>query len=297
MKISPTQRRLLHWIGSFFALLGIFFVGFRLHSYSLKIDFSRITPLIFALITALSFIYGAANFLLARAWWNLLQHFCLPIAHMQSIKIFGISQLAKYVPGNIFHFAGRQALGMAAGLAPGALAKSTVLELGLLAIAGAQFGWLLLPLIKPYPSESTSLFILLGSVALTAAVLQRIFSRKIVYSFFWQIFFMFVSGTVFIALLALISDNAKMTSWSWLTIGGTYVIAWLAGLVTPGAPAGVGVREFMLLLMLNGMVSEVDLLMAVLLGRFVTVVGDFSFFAFSHAIPDKIFRREKINAA
>jgi len=255
------------------------------------------TTVVWTFIAASSLVYGAANFLLARAWWHLLQHFWLPVSRLESVRIFGISQLAKYVPGNIFHLAGRQALGMAAGLAPGALAKSTVWELGLLAVAGTQFGWLILPLVMPHFPESISLFLLLGSITLTGAVLQGIFGRQVVYSFLWQILFMLVSGAIFIALLLMMSGGEGLTVWHWLTIGGAYIAAWLVGLVTPGAPAGVGIREFILLFMLNGVVGEMDLLMAVLLGRLVTVVGDFLFFATANTIPVKFRRAEKIDVS
>lgn len=293
MRTSPTQRRLFHWCGSFLALAGIVFVGFRLYSYSLELDVLRITIADWVFIAALSIIYGAANFLLASAWWHLLQNFQPPISRLESTRIFGISQLAKYVPGNIFHLAGRQALGMAAGLAPGALAKSMGWELGLLAVAGSQFGWLILPLVMPHFPESISLFLLLGSVALTVKVLHGIFGRQVAYSFLWQILFMLVSGVIFIALILMMSGGEELTIWHWLTIGGAYIAAWLVGLVTPGAPAGVGIRELILLFMLNGVIGEKDLLMAVLIGRLVTVGGDFLFFAFANTIPTKLGEVEK----
>jgi hypothetical protein len=49
-------------------------------------------------------------------------------------------------------------------------------------------------------------------------------------------------------------------------------------MITPGAPAGVGVRELVLLLLVKGMLTEPDLLVAVLTGRIVTVSGDFIYF-------------------
>ena len=61
------------------------------------------------------------------------------------IKVYGTSQLAKYLPGNIFHLVGRHALGMAAGVPTGVLAKSAVWELGLISLSAAIFGALALP--------------------------------------------------------------------------------------------------------------------------------------------------------
>lgn len=57
------------------------------------------------------------------------------------------------------------------------------------------------------------------------------------------------------------------------------MIAWLAGLVTFGSPAGIGVREVVLLFLLGPMVVESDLLVIIILNRIITVIGDGIFFA------------------
>jgi uncharacterized membrane protein YbhN (UPF0104 family) len=66
-----------------------------------------------------------------------------------------------------------------------------------------------------------------------------------------------------------------------------YVVAWLIGLVTPGAPAGVGVRELILVFLLQGLVGESELLLTVVLGRVVTVTGDFLFFLVSWLLKQR----------
>lgn len=198
-----------------------------------------------------------------------------------------MSQLAKYVPGNIFHLAGRQALGMAVGISAGVLAKSTIWELGSIAVAGTLFSWLILPLLLPGFPNVASVFLLLSSVALVAGLLRGMAGRQPAWAFIWQLLFLLVSGTVFVALLHVIAGGEGLAIRYWLAIGGAYIAAWLVGLVTPGAPAGVGVREMILLLLLKSLVAEMDLLMAVLLGRLVTVVGDLLFFVATSSIPAK----------
>jgi hypothetical protein len=103
-----------------------------------------------------------------------------------------------------------------------------------------------------------------------------------------EVLFLAFSGGMFAALLALIGGDSEIHLQTWLLIGGAYIIAWLAGFVTPGAPAGVGIREMVLLLLLKGYIVETDLLMAVLLGRLITVVGDFLFFVSSSLIPARL---------
>ncbi|MES2537749.1 MAG: hypothetical protein V4632_17960 [Pseudomonadota bacterium] len=283
--MNPTLRRNLHWVGSGLALMGMMFVAFRLHAYWLDLDFSRLTPSIWWSVVVLAVLYGVTNLLLALAWWHLLTHLGAVVTRLWSVKVYGISQLAKYVPGNIFHLAGRQALGMAASISAGVLAKSTLWELGLIAVAGALSGWLILPLLLPAFPEVVGIFLLLGSAGLIVLLLQRMAGRQTALAFLWQMLFLVLSGGIFVALLDVFAGSTAFSIQLWLTIGGAYIAAWLAGLVTPGAPAGVGIREMILLLLLKGVVPEADLLIAILLGRLVTVAGDLLFFVSASFIP------------
>jgi len=76
----------------------------------------------------------------------------------------------------------------------------------------------------------------------------------------------------------LVSPLSLSNASLWLSFGGAYVLAWLAGFVTPGAPAGLGIRELVLLFLLQGLVGGPDLLLVILLGRVITVSGDLVFF-------------------
>jgi uncharacterized membrane protein YbhN (UPF0104 family) len=89
--------------------------------------------------------------------------------------------------------------------------------------------------------------------------------------------FLASSGVVFAGVLSI--AGAELTPGGWGLAAASYVVAWLAGLLTPGAPAGIGVRELVLTLLLAGIAAPALVVLAVLLGRVVTVVGDLLFFA------------------
>jgi glycosyltransferase 2 family protein len=288
LSMNPILQRALRWVGSGLALIGIAFVTLRLHEHWGGLDLSQMTPSSWTSLIGLALLYGLANLLLALAWWHLLTQFGVQATRLWSIRVYGISQLAKYVPGNIFHLAGRQAIGMAAGASSGALAKSAFWELGLIAIAGILYGWLVLPLLASGFSSLLSIILLLGTAWFLAYLLRRFVGPQVAASFGWHMLFLAVTGGVFVTLLGVIVGSSELHMQTWLLIGGAYVVAWLAGLVTPGAPAGVGVRELVLLLLLKGFVADADLLMAVLLGRLVTVAGDSLFFVAAFLIPVKI---------
>ena len=265
---------MLHGIGGGLAVLGLVFVAIRLKAYSASLDISRLTGASVWLIGASALLYGLATMMLAMAWRNLLLKLGSQVSLPWAIKIYSQSQLAKYVPGNIFHLAGRQALGMTAGLPAWALAKSSVWELALLALSGSLLGLLALPYLNNFFTLQISLSLFGAGAALVAALLYRLLGRSACRAFLWQLSFLFVSGLLFAGLVALLQSKSDLSMPPILALSGAYVLAWLVGLVTPGAPAGVGVREMVLLYLLRGAIVEADLLLAVLLGRIVSVSGD-----------------------
>ncbi len=289
----PILKRGLHWGGSALAIIGIVFVALRLRNYSAEIDFSRFDVAAWIVIVGLAIIYGLSNLMLASAWRDLLQQFGASASRRWAIRIYGISQIARYVPGNIFHIAGRQAMGMSAGVPSWPLVKSAVWELGLISASGGLFGLLALPLIVPGLPVVISAMGFVAVMGITAGLLWRFLSLPVTRAFGWYAGFLAISGLLFVGVIELLVENPVNGGLSWLPFLGAYVLAWLAGLVTPGAPAGLGVRELVLLFLLNGVVGEADLLLAVVLGRLVTVVGDFLFFLISFVTPDKHSALEK----
>lgn len=283
---SPRTRALLHWGGTLLAIAGIVFVALRLYDQAAEIDLAHFDWRIGSAIIGLALVYALANGLLALAWWNLLDRCGAHTARRCAITIYGRSQIAKYVPGNIMHLAGRQAMGMAAGLPGWPLVKSAVWELGLISFAGALFGCLVLPWLVAGFSVTSSLVLFLVAVLGSTATLWHFLGAQVARALVWQTIFLLISGLLFAALVALLGAGTEISVLPLLV--GAYVLAWLAGLVTPGAPAGVGVRELVLILLMNGVIGEAELLLAVVLGRLVTVGGDLVFFGMALMLDDQL---------
>ena len=273
--VKPHFKKFLHLVGGCLGAAGVLFVAVRLHRYADQIAADRFSPSQWFFIALLAFIYGSANVLLATAWSRILVFLQLRAGRDWAVQAYGVSQLAKYVPGNVFQFAGRQAMGLAAGLAAGPLLRSTGYELGMLAAAGAFFGLLALPLWTAGAPEWAALLIFCACVVAIAQVLRRHVSRHLAAAWGFQLLFLALSGVVFWLVLAMVSAQWDLPLAS---ICGAYVLSWLLGLATPGAPAGVGVREAALLFMLGASVQPSHLLFAVVIGRIVTVCGDLLFF-------------------
>jgi hypothetical protein len=275
--MNPILKRWLNIFGGATGLSGIVFVFLRFKDYANEINIGRFDIIELITLILLAVIYGMANILLARAWWHLLIFFKVSSSFRWAIKIYGLSQLAKYVPGNIFHLAGRQSLGMAAGIPAMSLAKSVIWELILLSIAGSLFIFLTIPLFIHTFSPNNALGLFLSSIILGYIVMNHTSYLQIGNVLFWQIGFLVVSGSVFVCTILIVTP--KIITISYLPhICGAFIIAWLLGLLMPGAPAGLGVRELVLYFLLGSQIAQADLLLAIVLSRTLTILGDLIFF-------------------
>jgi hypothetical protein len=75
---------------------------------------------------------------------------------------------------------------MAAGVPGAVLVKSTLWELGFIAVAGLLYAWLILPLFLPGFSSIVCIILLLGAVWVVAYLLRRVIGPQIAMSFGWQ---------------------------------------------------------------------------------------------------------------
>jgi hypothetical protein len=268
----------LHRVGTLVGLAGIVFVGLRLKAYGGDIDLRKIGAVGLIAIAFLALLSGASNWLLARGWRHLLNCCGAPVSTSWAVRAYAISQLAKYVPGNIFQFAGRQAIGLAAGIGNAPLIKSTALELAFASVGAVLF----LPLVVPLAISglpwwiAVSLFCVAVCAAIGIATYLGGEDFKLAALFYLA--FLATSGVIFLATCKIAGGPVGMELYP--AIAGAYVVAWLAGLVTPGAPAGIGVRESALIFLLGGLISDSTVLVAVLLVRAISIVGDLLFFGF-----------------
>jgi hypothetical protein len=204
-------------------------------------------------------------------------------------RIYGISQLAKYLPGNIFHLAGRQAIGVAEGLPFRPLAATVFWEIVTISVTAVPFAIVALPLLLPDLQALPAIIAFMVVITMLAMMAHHVFGRHIAKAVGWYALFLTVSGLVFyVGLVVVLSDMQPVFASLPLVVCGAYVVAWLAGLLTLGAPAGIGIREVVLYALLQGVITKSDLLAAIFLGRLVTATGDIAFFLFAIGLK---FRR------
>ena len=245
---------------------------------------------------ACSILYGSSLFLLATGWATLARSKQpggqVPLRGL--VVAYGTSSIAKYLPGNIFHFAGRQALGGRLGLAQSSLAVASLLEATLSIVTALGLAALAILLAGSSQSAASLLESLPRPVvwavapALALVVWFAFRSRKshpdagrtalpdrpsLTAAFLLAAAFFACSGAIAALMAHVLTEGGQPL----YLVFAAYLVSWVAGFVVPGAPGGIGIREGVLLALLGPVAGAQTTLALALLMRAVTTLGDAAF--------------------
>ncbi len=289
------------WLGWPLTGLSFWFVGARLwRDAPWELVRTHLGALLLATIGG-ALLYGVAGFLLAAAWRQILasQHPPGPASGYHAI--YGRTQIAKYLPGNCFHFVGRQMLGGALGHSQAGLALASLIETALLIavatglalpLALARLGaW---SIVLPAGALAALALALLAprllpagrrpDQASAAAGVGRLAAGNVLRAMALQVAFFAIVGGILWLLAALLGGHGP-GALDPLTSISALALAWVAGFVAPGAAAGIGVREAVLIMVLDGALGPEASAAVALALRLVATAGDGVFFGLALALP------------
>ncbi len=268
-----SQRKWLNYLGSIISFFGLVYVVYRILGYKEKIEWSGIGVWGLVYIVFFCLLYGCISFFLVVGWQQILHHLDLKIPFLSSAKIYGRSQLAKYIPGTIFQFVGRQLLGNTYNYSNKAMGYSVFWELGLISSTGVYICLCLLPLFVTNVSPFYLLFIPF-LIFIAYKILEKILGINIAHASLAYFLFHFASAGIFVGLVILRDTNHLVSIENISIIIGAYIAAWLVGLLTPGAPGGIGIRELVLFSLLGNLMSPTTLYPVIVFSRIITIGGD-----------------------
>ncbi len=255
------------------------------------------SPNVWWIIVSLAALYTAILVLPVAAWLALVRGSSdVRVKGSAGFRIFALFQILKYIPSNLAHIGGRYAMLRQVGVDHPAIIWSTVAEAGLMAgtalAVAAIFGWSYLRAALE-SAEISRLWLLVGAILAIALglgyasmriqrvreAMRRLLSRQA-----WKatmaasaIFcgFFILSGVIFHALArSLDSHGAPPIGLSIATI----CIAWVLGFLAPGAPAGIGIREAVIVMLLGNQAAGVGSAAVLATAyRVITVLGDVLF--------------------
>lgn len=249
-------------------------------------------------VAAVSWACGAP--LLAWAWSKLLVGLGVRKPQRELFGIIGITQFAKYIPGNVAQYIGRVGMSLARGIPARPLAVTLILEtllviaaavvVGVIAGAWSEVGR---QLVRNHASQLALIatVVVLAGVGLLVfrrlapALLRRFAPRyapvldgtllppqaDLARAFALYCAMYVVAGIGLILLARFLLPDAPHEYWLLLAV---FALAWVVGFVTPGAPGGFGVREGLMLLMLAPVFTVAATGVLVIALRIATTLGD-----------------------
>lgn len=304
-------KRLFKIISYILVLLSFVFIYRALSSLDLENLAHSFNIQTFIFILFSSFLYSLNTAPFAIAWRKLLILVSgekVPVKMV--LNLYFRSNIAKYLPGNVFHFAGRHLLVNEKIVGHYHLLFANIIEIGLLILtscimvtAGVFSGQIQIP--EKVISLIQLKFLFAGS-ALALSVLAiavlflykhnkldiliRIFHilkpGKIVHLFYAALLYsiMFITTGAILYFILVIITPGGFSCWKLLQVIFIFTLAWVAGYIVPGAPGGVGIREAILIIMLSASYEASVIAMASLILRFITILGDIMTYIYS-SIP------------
>lgn len=280
----------------------LFFVLNKLNTYKEHIGESLIEPRIYAFIPIFCIFHGFASMFLSHGWIALLRAQGVKpvtLSWKEAFHFYGVTQIAKYIPGNIFHFAGRHSLANQKGVLHVHLFFAAALEIFFVFFSAILISFLIIGRTSHtfYDGKAPfSIFLIIGGGVIlfllfifkNHSILQQIKNLnllKATLSLFSYLSFIIFSCLLFLCTVITVSGHTSACLENWPSIMGGYAFAWVIGFVTPGAPGGVGVREATLIHLMTSTFSEPDLIVSILAFRVVTTLGDIVFFTLSLLTP------------
>lgn len=276
-------KKVANYVSYLLVFLSVIFVGYKFYTLQGLVNLTAFFLDHSLIFTVACLVYALNNYLLTAGWRSILVGLDEKITIKLSVAIFGVSQIAKYIPGNIFQFAGKQMLAVRHNLNSAKVAKSQFLEVILLLLSSLPFCFYVGVYYFLEMGFLPSVFVTSLVSVVTSFIINQI-STVFFRTFITYIVFMLVSGILFFSMItSTIKLNSDLPEIIFVICG--FVAAWLAGFIMPGAPAGLGVRESILIVLLVPVFKDQSVVFnAAILTRLVTVIGDLIFFIFSSTI-------------
>lgn len=300
MRGAQAARRpgsMRRWAGGALVALSVAFLGYSAVGHFDELRALPWSGLGVAQVAAAVTAYSLTIVLHGLAWHVWLTALGQGVAPASAVMITAVSQVAKYLPGNVGHWIGRVAMTVQRGVPPAAAVYALGLEtLWALASCGlllsAVWGWQALPEAAGPKSGQAVLGLASIGLGLLLAHGLPLLLRRLPEALRGRIGLegrlripglrpslaclgLYASSWLFngLALLWVVEGlGLAPPGLAWAV--GVYAAAWLTGYLLPGAPGGLGAREAVLLLLLQPAYGAGAGLGIALLLRAVNLLGD-----------------------
>lgn len=290
-------RHLLKILFISIILLSLYFIFIQVQHSQLQLSGVYLSQKESSLIILVgAIVYAVTCAILSYNWYKFIALISPEkVSFVVCNYIYSVSCLAKYVPGSILQYANRQMLGKIYRLAQVNLLVASYIETIGVLLASSLLGAICFLSIQ----LKDKAFIFLGIIFLILFIfgvlpifykfiknhqyIQKVkwpelHFRKLVPLFGYYLGFFIISG-ILLVLIIMVEHN-PMNLYKTIMIISIWSLAWLAGYVVILAPAGLGVREAILIALLTPILSNHMAIIVAVLFRISLVIGDVLFATF-----------------
>lgn len=291
---GPGSRlpRIVRLIGLAIVCLSVVFLARSLLANGLKLASSEIESASAPWIVLGGLLFAGNHLTNSAAWILILRQLGERLDARALVGIGLTSQIGKYAPGNIAHQIGRATLAKARGISVKTVAWSALVEAigaalacamiaGMVAVAAPQSFASTLHLggaADMLPSLGALAVILgLAAVLLGPAVTRRVLpaAPRVTAGAAVAVTGCYIAGYALAGgSFYAVASALGVRDFGLLPAIGVYSAAWFIGFVTPGAPAGLGVREAILVALLSTSADPALAVTAAICHRVLTAVVD-----------------------
>jgi len=224
-------------------------------------------------------------------WFWIIKEFHQRVSLRWAIRVYLLTNVAKYLPGNIWHFYGRINATKQVGVPVETAILSVLIEpllmaaaaLGVALLGSTQESWFLqflcffavISIVHPRILNPVIKYLAKIKLKVIKSDLEPVTELKLkrypLKPFVGEICFVLIRGSGF--LFTILAFNSVELNQVFL-IFSAFSLAWLLGLVVPGAPGGVGVFEATALALLEQKFSPGIVLSAVAFYRLISIVAE-----------------------
>ena len=296
MSKMDKRNKIVKIFGNLVVILALIFIVKKL--VSANIDYRQIllknNIYIYMLLIL---IYAGVVICMSIPWRNMVYLITgQKIAFREVAEVSTRANVMKYIPGNIFQYIGRNSLAINKGLKHSDVAMSTVMDviinLGSVFLLTLVFSFQTLSLWMCQYVKAWHIGVTISGIL--GVIIMLLCFRKKLPSKFRDIFdsVLCKNGIVTICMnivvyaglsilttaiymvVLLVLERSLYTIDVWFMMAGAILVSWILGFITPGAPGGIGVREAVLIVLLEGILSEDTIILGVIVNRVVSILGD-----------------------
>ncbi len=237
-------KKIVYILGKSLGILGLLFIFYRLSQEYTLGTFTEKLSILSPIIPFLLILNLVSILVGIYVWYIMLLNYSKnSFPYRLSYYYFAKTEISKYLPGNIFHFVGRQMLSSSLGISQIEMAKISLLfSLFLLigtVISSTIFAFLAID-IPPFILVTMTLASTISFISILYLYPSFPSRKKI---------FLITHSSISVALQGIMlgvimwSQVEHFSTTLFYQSASIYIVSWLVGFVTPGASGGLGVRE------------------------------------------------------